>query len=651
MKSKTYTSLNRPLGLIALVIVTSFLFSPLYAQNEPSDVREAPYFLVNGQSQQVELPLKSTSAEVKIAGVIADVKIRQTYVNSGTAPVEAVYIFPGSTQAAVYGMNMKVGERIIKAEIKEKQEAQETFDNAKTEGKTASLLQQHRPNVFQMNVANIQPGETVEVELLYNELLIPHDGLYEFVFPKVVGPRYTNEEGMRKDQWVLNPYTNPRAHQNTFSRPAFDIKVNLNTPLPLQQVLSPSHQVEIQYQSEKEARIKLASPGNLLDNKDFIIRYGLGGGAIQSGISMYRGKDENFFLAMLQPPTRVVSSEIVPREYIFIVDVSGSMNGFPLSITKNLIKDLLSNLHASDKFNVLLFSASSDALSGTSLPATDANIKKAISFVEKEPGSGGTELLPALKRALALPKEAGLSRNIVIATDGYVTVEKEAFDLVSQNLGDANFFPFGIGGNVNRYIIEGLARAGHGEPFILTKPSEAGDYAEKFRKYIESPILTDIEVGIKGLDVYDVEPHSFPDLFAERPILIFGKWKGKPQGKLIIKGVNSEGKFRQSYSMDENDVSEDCEALAYLWARHRIMRLSDYNSTSNGESFRKEITALGLQYHLLTEFTSFVGVDDQQVEVSVETPISGGDVPEPHEWVLILVSLVMAIFLMIKMYV
>jgi Ca-activated chloride channel family protein len=209
---------------------------------------------------------------------------------------------------------------------------------------------------------------------------------------------------------------------------------------------------------------------------------------------LHRGDKENFFLMMLQPPKRIITKEIPYREYIFIVDVSGSMNGFPLDISKELLRNLIGNLQEVDRFNVLLFASGSSLMSEKSLPATEQNIKKAIRLIERERGGGGTELLPALKRALALPRGEGYSRSVVIVTDGYVHVEKEAFDLIRNNLGKANMFPFGIGSSVNRFLIEGMARAGMGESFVITRPDDAKKTATKFRKYIASPVLTQIKL-------------------------------------------------------------------------------------------------------------------------------------------------------------
>jgi len=314
---------------------------------------------------------------------------------------------------------------------------------------------------------------------------------------------------------------------------------------------------------------------------------------------------------MLQPPKGVTEREIPPREYIFIVDVSGSMHGFPLNISKELLKDLIGSLRPADKFNVLLFAGSSSVMSTQSLPATPQNIRHAIDLIERQRGGGGTELLPALKRALSLPKAEGTSRTVVIATDGYVTVEEEAFDLIRNNLGNANMFAFGIGSSVNRYIIEGMARVGMGEPFVITRPAEAQERAKKFRKLIESPVLTSIQIDFSGFEVYDVEPLSIPDVLADRPVIVFGKWRGKPQGQIQLRGAAADGLFIKTVEVDEVRPTTTNSVLRYLWARHRIAVLADYNRLRPTDERVKEVTNLGLTYNLLTAYTSFVAIDTQ----------------------------------------
>jgi Ca-activated chloride channel family protein len=605
---------------VLLVMICSIIFASglqtsarteSQISSESGDKTLSPYFFVKSDDPLIDqLPLKATSALVNISGVIADVTVTQVYKNEGMKAIEAIYIFPASTRAAVYGMKMLIGKRVIEAKIKKRDEARRDYEQARDQGKSAALLEQQRPNVFQMNVANIMPGDEIKVELKYTELLIPTDRVYEFAYPTVVGPRYSNTQeatASPSDKWVMNPYL----HEGTKPTYSFDIVVNIAAGMPIKELASTSHKVNASYASPSTAKVVLDKSDKTGGNRDYILHYRLAGNKIESGLLLFQGEKENFFLLMIQPPKKVTNAQIPGREYIFIVDVSGSMNGFPLEISKKLLKTLIGNLRPSDTFNVLLFSGGSTLMSEASLPATPENIDKAINVIDRQKGGGGTELLPALKRALSLKRTDGVSRSVIIATDGYVSVEEEAFDFIRSHLNDANMFAFGIGSSVNRHLIEGVAHVGMGEPFVITKPDEAPAQAERFRKMIQSPVLTNVKITFNGLNTYDIEPASIPDVLAERPVIVFGKWRGKPQGRIRLTGITGNGIFADSIDVSAVQPQKSNEALKYLWACHRITLLSDYNKLRSDDKRIKEVTELGLTYNLLTAYTSFVAIDNQ----------------------------------------
>ncbi len=569
----------------------------------------SPYFLVSSPDAALDsLPLKSTSAHVNISGVIADVTVTQVYGNQGSKPLEAIYVFPASTRAAVHGMKMTIGERVVEAKIRKREEARQEYEAARDAGKNASLLEQQRPNVFQMNVANIMPGDEVKVELRYTELVVPTDQVYEFMYPTVVGPRYVNKteaDVPASEHWTKNPYLR-QGEPPTY---AFDMKVLLAAGMPISEVTCPSHKVDTVFSGTSTAGITLDASEKHGGNRDFVLRYRLDGAKIQSGLLLFEGEKENFFLLMMQPPKRVTTADIPGREYVFIVDVSGSMHGFPLDVSKKLLRDLIGKLRASDRFNVILFAGASSVMAERSVSATEANIARAIAFIDAQQGGGGTELLPALSRALALPREDGVSRTLVIATDGYVSVEAEAFDLIRKRLGDANFFAFGIGSGVNRHLIEGIAHVGMGESFVVLNPTEAPEKAARFRELVASPVLTGVKVDFERFDTYDVEPPNVPDVLAERPVIVFGKWRGAVGGQVSLSGTSGSGRHRETMDVGGVSPARENGALRYLWARHRIQILGDYNLLGATDERVKEITDLGLTYNLLTAYTSFVAVD------------------------------------------
>lgn len=597
---------------VCVLAVSMLFWSTAYCQpDETDDQTLSPYFFVQSDAPGMDqLPLKSTTAAVNIAGVIADVQVTQVYRNEGKKPLEAIYVFPASTRAAVYGMKMTIGKRVIEATIRKREDARREYEQARDLGKSASLLEQQRPNVFQMNVANIMPGDEIQVELKYTELIVPTDRVYAFVYPTVVGPRYSNKTAVSappSETWLKNPYL----HQGQAPTYTFDIHVSIAAGLSISEVSCPSHKVKVAYRGAAVADVALDPSETHGGNRDYILHYRLDGDKLQSGLLLFEGEKENFFLLMLQPPKRVTQANIPGREYIFVVDVSGSMHGFPLEISKQLLKNLIGNLRPTDRFNVLLFAGSSSVMSEESLPATPENITKAIQTIDNQSGGGGTELLPALQRALSLKKQEHYARTIVIATDGYVDVEEEVFDLIRNNLGSANIFAFGIGTSVNRHIIEGMAHVGMGEPFVIVKPEEAQAKAEHLRSMIASPVLTQVKVDFKGFPVYDVEPVSIPDVLAERPVIVFGKWRGKPQGTITLTGIAGDGKHIETIAAGSVKPAKSNAALQYLWARHRIMVLSDYNKLRADDKRIKEITGLGLTYNLLTAYTSFVAVDTE----------------------------------------
>jgi len=600
------------LAILFLLFTSMLPWSAAHARPEENDDRTlSPCFFVKSDDPALDrLPLKSTSASVRISGVIADVLVTQLYRNEGKKPLEAIYVFPASTRAALYGMKMIIGKRVIEAKIKRRDEARRDYKQARDQGRSASLLEQQRPNVFQMNVANIMPGDEIKVEMRYTELIVPTDRVYEFVYPAVVGPRYSNqkvETAPASEHWVQNPYL----HEGEVTPYRFEVSVDISAGLPIRELACPSHKVNAAYGSPADAKITLDPSESRGGNRDYILRYRLDGERIQSGLLLFKGIKENFFLLMMQPPKRIAKADIPGREYIFIVDVSGSMHGFPLEISKKLMASLIGNLRPTDRFNVLLFSGGSSVMAEESLAATQENIARAIHLIDRQRGGGGTELLPALKRALFLKKTENTSRTIVIVTDGYVTVEEEVFDLIRSNLGNANLFAFGIGTAVNRHIIEGMARVGMGEPFVIAKPDEAPEKAERFRSMIQSPVLTQVKVDFKGFDTYDVEPLTIPDVFAERPVIVFGKWRGKVKGSIAVSGITGQGRFVESIDVGKVMPSQANAALGTLWARNRITVLSDYNRLRTSDKRIQEVTDLGLRYKLLTAYTSFVAIDSE----------------------------------------
>lgn len=597
-------------GLVLVISCPVSVHAGREEAEQEEDVTLAPYFLVEGDESSTErFPLKGTEVMANVNGTIAEIHVTQKYANEGETPINARYVFPASTRVAVHGMTMTVGSHRVRAQIKEKEEAKKEYEEVKSEGKNASLMEEQRANVFTMDVANLMPGDEIVIELTYTELIEPDEGVYQFVFPTVTGPRYSGlvtEEKAQEDSWAAGPYLKA----GTPSESTYDITVNLSTGVPITRLESSSHKIQTVRDGDNAAEVTLADRADFAGDRDFILEYELTGESLSSGLMLYEGESENFFQLTLQPPERYEPEEIPKREYIFALDVSGSMEGYALDTAKKLIGDLVSQLNKTDRFNVILFSDTVWTMSGNSMEAVKPNIDRALQLIEEQKGGGGTELLSALLTAVHIPREEDTARTIVIITDGYVSNEKEIYQHISDNLGDASYFAFGIGSSVNRYLMEGIAAVGMGEDFVVTEESEAEEMAERFRTYVEAPLLTDIKVEYEGFKVHGTEPSEIPTLYASRPIVLYGKWRGEAEGMIRITGKQGREAYVEEIPVSNGRISKENEAIQYLWARKRVEMLTDYSLRSDGQ-VKKEVTALGMKYHMVTPYTSFIAVMEE----------------------------------------
>lgn len=527
---------------------------------------ESPYLKV--LTKDALIPLKSSKANIQITGTIAHVQITQTYQNLGDTPIEATYVFPMSAKAAVHKMQLAVGNRITQAKVFEKKKAKKVYQQAVKEGKRAAKLEQHRPNVFQMKVGNIMPNENISIIISYTEMVSLANKEYQFIFPGVVGPRYTGES--TKKESVFNQAYVQNSGSNTID---YEIATTINAGMMIQHLSSSSHKLNIHYPDANTAEIALSAENKNPSNRDFVINYSLRTSNINTGLLLYEGEKENYFSLLLEPKATIQKNEIPAREYLFVVDVSGSMMGYPIEVSKSLLRNLLGDLSKNDRFNILLFSADNAIFKEKSVEASQENLAEALQFLTGtfDNYGYGTRILNALKTGYQLPREfPNTARNVVVITDGYVSVEKDVFEFIENNLNKANVFTFGIGNGTNRYLIDGMARVSNSLSFNASSKDEAYKVAKTFKKYIATPMLTQIKMQSNDFEIYDVEPKTIPDVFADRPVLIYGKYKGAPKGTIEIEGFQGNKKYRQTIRVQNGKLSQQNEALKYLWARKKL---------------------------------------------------------------------------------
>jgi len=422
--------------------------------------------------------------------------------------------------------------------------------------------------------------------------------------------------------------------------------------LPLQSLACGTHDVKIDFLDKNRASLKLAATA---PDRDFIVSYRLAQEKIASGLLLHEGAGENFFVLQVEPPKEVRERDIPTRDYVFLIDVSGSMEGFPINLAKKLFRDLIGSLRPTDTFNVVLFAGDNEVLSPKPLAATKGNLEKAISLLSARNGGGGTELNAGLRIALALPVGKDVSRSLVLITDGYITAESDVFEVIRNGAKGTNVFPLGVGSSVNRHLIEGLAHIAGNDSFIVTNSSETKDAVDRFRAAISSPVLTGVTVTSGNFKTSELQPRKLPDLFANRPLTLIGKWEGEPKGRITLSGITGEGKtFEKTFEVSE--VAKDMRnpSLPTLWARETVRSLSDYAELTGKPEVIAEVTEIGLKYELLTPYTSFLAVDDlpretaeapvvvkqaQPLPAGVSHGAVGGSVPEPDAFILIALAL------------
>lgn len=592
-----------------------------------------------GEEDSIALPLKHTRVEAHVAGLVSTVHVRQEFRNPHSTPIEAVYVFPLPRQAAVYGMKLVIGDRVVEGIIKPREEAQELYREAKEQGRTASLLDQERPNIFTQSVANILPGDDILVELSYFHDLDYEQGQVEFVFPSVVGPRYIpgpsagRTGGGWSDDTTRVPdgsrISPPLLPPEVRSGHEIEIEVHMDTGVPFRDLETPSHAIAVDRQGPSRARVTLAQQDRI-PNKDFVLRWKTRPEGPTAGWVTHHDDRGGYFLLILEPEDRIPRAETAPREYIFVVDTSGSMNGFPLGQCKGILEKCLADLDASDRFQVILFAGSASTFAPEPAAATPANIRRALEYVKAARGAGGTEFLPALEKALKSPVDRDRSRIVLFLSDGYIGYEAEVLKYMDEHLGGANLFPLGVGTSVNRYLIDAMARIGKGKPFYLRPDENPEETVLKFFEYVSRPSITGIEVDLQGLPVYDLWPERVPDLFAGRPVTLMGRFDRGSKGRITLRGWMAGSRWEQTLEVELPDEEPGNKGLPLLWARKQIEMLSDRLAIGELEAdeARERITDLGIRYSLMSAYTSFVAIDsearnpDGQVEtVPIPVPL------------------------------
>ncbi len=595
---------------------------------QPEEVKQGELlFLTKEQGSYFAAAQLSTEVEISVSGMIARTKVRQRFQNRSDLWQEGVYVFPLPDESAVDHLRMKIGDRIIAGEIKEKLEAKKIYEKAKKDGRKASLLVQERANIFTMSVAGIGPQELIEVEIEFHQQVSYQDSVFSLRFPMVVGPRYISGQALEKESlgslsfgatgWAMDTdkvrdasKITPLVHNPQAGKiNPLKLKVDLLSGFPLTRLESLYHGIKKSKESSGHHLIELS--GEVFADRDFVLEWQAKPQQSPSA-ALFSEKlaGADHLLLMVLPDEASESFARLARELVFVVDISGSMAGPSIVQAKEALELAIARLEPEDRFNIIVFNNTASSLFDRPRPVTAKTIDQAVRFVRGLQANGGTEMASALNLALDGENNHTRLRQVVFLTDGSVGNEQELFAMINKGLGDSRLFTVGIGSAPNSYFMSRAATIGRGSFTYIGKLTEVHDKMIRLFNKLEHPALTNITLsfGDESEPAGEMYPSPLPDLYQGEPLIAAIKVMENP-GKLQL----SAKRGGENWHMEiDTAVHGNRTGVAGLWARKKIRSLTDARVTGKDENeLKKEIVKTALQYHLVSEYTSLVAVDKQ----------------------------------------
>jgi Ca-activated chloride channel homolog len=637
MKSKSSHILSSPrvllasLGLSTGLIIASILFIllnsiPVNADeqiqddinkdeivNDVSEVGQGSLLFKQGNQYARAAQLNIDVAMV-VTGMINRVSVTQSFSNTTDRWQEGIYVFPLPDNAAVDQLRLKIGDRIIEGQIKEKQTAKKIYQHAKKQGKQAALTAQERPNIFTTSVANIAPHETVKIEIEYQQIVKYDNGVFSLRFPMVVGTRYISGkqyiEGFSGTGWAINTnevpdaarITPPVLQAGSKRKNIITIKINLDAGLALEKINSPYHEIEINKQSD-QYQILLKQESTLA-NRDFELIWQPHPSVAPKAALFTEEKNGDTYAMIMMVPPNVEESETLNREIIYVIDTSGSMAGQSIIQARAALELALTRLKPGDRFNVIQFNSQTSKLFNQSQWVTPASLQRAINYIRSLNAGGGTEMAMALRTALANQGKNNDLRQVIFLTDGSIGNEQALFKIIQDKLGRSRLFTIGIGSAPNSHFMQRAANFGRGTHTYIGKLDEVQTRMRALFEKIESPVLKDINIDWTQTNT-EIWPQKIIDLYHGEPLLITAK-TNQLLGEVKITGQVAKNNWSSSLKLNGGQSKN---GISTLWARNKIAALMEQKRDVEFESIKKTIIETALEHHLVSKFTSLVAVD------------------------------------------
>ncbi|BBO22351.1 MAG: marine proteobacterial sortase target protein [Rhodocyclaceae bacterium] len=607
---------------------------------KPKEVQQGT-LLLKSEGATLAVPAVATDAEIKVSGIVARAVVKQTYRNPYDTWFEGLYVFPLPENAAVDHLRMKVGDRIIEGDIQERQAARAQYEQAKSSGRRAALVEQERPNLFTTSVANIPPRGEIVVEIEYQQTLRYDSGSFSLRFPMVVGPRYIpgapaegqgagkgwspNTDQVPDASRITPPVLDPAKHAPT--NPV-RLKVVLDAGVPLARVDSPYHAI-VQRETEGGGGIVELAEGSVPANKDFELTWTPAAShAPQAALFTEQLGDKRYALLMVMPPAKEVAAARLPREVVFVIDTSGSMSGSSIAQARDALELAIARLSERDSFNVVEFNSYAKALYDDARPASAANRDNAVRWVRRLQAQGGTEMALALNLALNGRENPGRVRQVIFLTDGAVGNEDGLFKLIRDKLGDSRLFTVGIGSAPNSHFMSKAAQTGRGSFTYIGKIEEVKEKMGQLFAKLESPVLKGVDIAWPG--AVEAWPKRVPDLYLGEPIVVSAEFD-KLDGDIKLSGLRGDTPWSATLPVA---TAREGRGMGVLWAREKIASLIDsQRDGAKEEDVRDAVVEVALAHHLVSKYTSLVAVDKTPVRPK-EDELQSGAIPTnlPEGW-------------------
>ncbi len=604
----------------------------------PGDVGAGSLLLRTPQpGRYMPAPTVATDVNMRVSGMIARVRVSQRFDNPGNTWTEGIYVFPLPETAAVDRMRMHIGDRLVEGRIKEREEAKKIYHDAKQSGRRAALVEQERPNIFTTSVANIGPGDSVLVEIEYQQSLRYYDGEFGLRFPMVVGPRYVpgrttlREESLTAFQgngWSVDTDQVPDASRITppVLHPAegainpVTLSIKLEAGFPLARVESASHAIDVEEDGAGTAQIGFVNGSERAD-RDFVLAWSPQiGDAPRAALFTEAVGDETYAMLMVMPPEAPPTRGLLRREVIFVIDTSGSMGGASIRQAKRALMFAIERLRDGDRFNVVEFNSSTRLLFSAPRPSSYLSRQQALNWVSALNAGGGTEMRAALEVALDQEAEIRGVRQVVFLTDGAVGNEAALFKLIHQRLGGSRLFTVGIGSAPNAHFMRSAAEFGRGTFTYIGSVSDVGEKMETLFQKLESPVMQGIQIRWpRHADGVEVFPARLPDLYAGEPLVVTARLS-RLNDAVEIEGTRASEIWRVRIPLAGGS---DQAGVGALFGRNKIASLMQGKTRgADAAIVRRAVIDVALEHNLVSKYTSLVAVDVTPIRPDNADPVT-----------------------------